>query len=135
MIENPNIKGPLVYAKRDGSAEPCYIPFSKNSGDSPVIATEQYVEAKIKTKSFTYELKNEMRLEPRGYRELHCGCPSAEIGDFVLVSFIGANPNLAEFTVTGIVDYVGNVSARIQNITDKQSVFPACTVTMKLIKF
>ena len=135
LINNPNIKGEVVYAKKKGESTPCYIPFSKDSGDNPIIATEQYVQTVQLGKSFEYEMKTEMRLEPRGYRELHCGCVGAREGDFVLVGIKGANPNLAEFTVTGIVSYKDNVSARIQNITDKQAVFPACTVTMKLLKF
>lgn len=44
MINDPNIEGPIVYGKKAGESKPCYIPFSKDSGDKPVIATEQYVD-------------------------------------------------------------------------------------------
>lgn len=44
MIDNPNIVGELVLVKLKGESTPCYIPFSKDSGDKPVMATEQYVD-------------------------------------------------------------------------------------------
>lgn len=47
MLGNPDIKGELVYGKKKGESKPCYIPFSKNSGSNPVIATEQYVNIAV----------------------------------------------------------------------------------------
>lgn len=41
-FSNPTIKGELVYGKRKDESKPSYIPFSKNSGENPVIATEQF---------------------------------------------------------------------------------------------
>lgn len=46
-INKPEVKGEVVYGKRKDQVRPCYIPFSKNSGDNPVIATEQYATPKV----------------------------------------------------------------------------------------
>lgn len=39
-------KGPVVSGRKDGSDVECYIPYSKDSGDNPVIATEQFAMPK-----------------------------------------------------------------------------------------
>lgn len=40
-------KGPVVSGRKDGSDVECYIPFSQNSGDNPVIATEQFAIPRV----------------------------------------------------------------------------------------
>ena len=39
-------KGPVIAGRLDGSDQNSFIPFSKNSGDKPVIATEQFAVPK-----------------------------------------------------------------------------------------
>lgn len=50
-------KGPVVSGRKDGSDIECYIPYSKNSGDKPVIATEQFAVPKA-----GYNLSDTLRL-------------------------------------------------------------------------
>lgn len=42
MLGDDKVKGEVVYGKLKDQVHPSYIPFSKNSGDNPVIATEQF---------------------------------------------------------------------------------------------
>lgn len=49
LIGNPETKGEVVYGKLKDQVRPCYIPFSKNSGNNPVIATEQYVNNAVES--------------------------------------------------------------------------------------
>lgn len=134
LINNPNIKGELVYAKKKGDCNPCYIPFSKNSGDKPIIATEQYVDAKMY--SATHVMNGIMRIEGRGSRVVSIPFANAEFGDLVIVTTSGSEePNYSEFTLIGRVKNRGNIGIQFQNIVDHIANFPALTIHCKLIKF
>lgn len=134
-LQDPNLKGELVFVKKKGEIHPCYIPFSKKSGDSPVIATEQYVNATVRMYSYQQKQSSSTKIEARGYRDFKIKAPIATVGDFVVVTTTGANPNYAEFSLVGMVQEDGVISVRLQNITDKTAEFPLVHFSVKLIKF
>lgn len=135
MLGNPDIKGELVYGKKKGESKPCYIPFSKNSGDKPVIATEQYVNSVSNSEKSVYiQQSSSTKIEAKGFRDFNTPCANAKIGDYVLVTVVG-EPNFAEFTLTGFVSKDGFVTMRMQNITDKTAEFPKSRFNYKLIKY
>lgn len=57
MFSDDKVKGEVVYGKLKDQVHPCYIPYSKNSGDKPVIATEQFAVPKT-----GYNLSDTLRL-------------------------------------------------------------------------
>lgn len=44
QVGNPNVIGPVVSGKLEGSKDLAYLPFSKGAGLSAVLATEDYVK-------------------------------------------------------------------------------------------
>ena len=133
-LANADLKGELVYVKKKDQVIPCYIPFSKNSGDAPIIATEQYVDAKMY--SATHVMNGIMRIEGRGSRVVSIPFPKAEFGDLVVVTTSGdEEPNYSEFALIGRVKNRGNIGIQFQNIVDNIANFPALTIHCKLIKF
>lgn len=134
-VSAPETKGEVVYGKLKDQVRPCYIPFSKDSGNSPVIATEQYVgRMTINQASITVSLPA-ITVEARDFQDLRTSYRNAKVGDYVLLAMAEGEANFKDFTLTGFVAEDGYVTARMQNITDSKATFPACKISHKLVKY